>query len=255
MGDTVRYVEKIVRDWRRQHTNFKETELRGLLRLCRRCGQEEFRLQTSLHFTGTVPVDTKKYSETRQKSIELGFHILDPSKRVGVVVAIKGQNVAGFTLFTLDDKSGSATMFCLLVDDTERKRGIGAELVRRTQAYVAPYALLAQCSKQHDFANVARWKSWMVKLGFNRMSVCRELDLYRKTVQNSKHVVVMSASYEDLLWRYMMTQESELLRGGRAPSDEESREFMTAAREYFHAVFVRHFPGEVCGKKKREAVA
>jgi ribosomal protein S18 acetylase RimI-like enzyme len=244
MTDTVRYVEKIVRDWHRQHVNFRETELRGLLRLCRRCGQEEFRLQTSLHFTGTVPSDTKKYTEARQKKIELGFHILDPSKRVGIVVAIKGQNVAGFTLFVVNDKSGSATMFCLLVDDKERGRGIGAELVRRTQAYVAPYALLAQYSKLNDFANVDLWKSWMQKLGFNRLAICRELDLYRRTAVNAEHVVVMSASYEDLRWRYMMTQENELLRGGRRPTDEESREFMTAARGYFEAVFARHFPGE-----------
>jgi GNAT superfamily N-acetyltransferase len=241
MCDTVHYVEKIVKDWEQQYSNYKETELRGLLRLCSRCDREQFRVQTELYFTGAVSGASKRYTAAHRKHMALHFHLNNPYKRVGVVVAINGRNVAGFSLFLVNEKTRSAMIVCVLVDESERGRGIGTELVRRTQAYVGTRLLIARFPKQD--CGVELWKPWMLKLGFNRMPLCEELDLVG-WFSKREYVIMMASGYKDLLWRYMLHRELDLLEGGQRPSEEETRAYMVSARRHFEAVFSRHFPNE-----------
>ena len=244
MSDTVRYVEKFVRDWKKQTINYKDTELRGLLKFCKRCNREEYRLQTSLYFTGAVPEDTKKYTASHRNQMSLRFHMGKMKKKVGLVVAIKERNIVGFSLFVVDDECGVVTIFCLLVAENERHKGIGAELIRRTQGNAAPLSVMIQFDKMNDY-NLELWKPWVYKLGFSRMKFCQELGIYKKSSKNHQYAVMLMGSREDLRRRYLMLAEDELLRNGRSPSVEMTTVYMENALRRFEDAFSRHFPGEI----------
>lgn len=236
----IEFREKTVREWKSGVANFRPSELSGLLNLCKRNKCEEFREQTSLYFSGKLPMDSKVTGAQRLRA-ELRFNLGVKGDGVGVVVAIEEKMLRGYCLFILNDAHRTATILCLLVDEAWRKLGIGTELVRRTQVFVSPYCCMMQFDKNVD-CNLTVWKQWAQKLGFNRARLCEELGLYVKS--RKQYAMVVSATVSDLRKRYLSQQESKFLQETYRPSDEESRNFMGAALKRFETALARHFPKE-----------